>query len=308
MILLTIFTISLIISGCTAQSAELEETVKRVPVSVETVRLGSISDTYYGIGQLYANDEFEIMTGNGGTIDKINVEIGSQVKKDQILFQLENYKLSNQIQSQESQLRTQKDATSIALKNAERKLQQTKALFDANAVSQNEYNLIQDQYNQAQIAYNNASKVYTSSMRSLKNELSDTAVKSPIDGIVAAIYVEEGEDVESITAMKIVNNDAMKAIVHIPEKMIPYIKKGQEANVWINGNKDTYVKGTVSKIDLTTQETMSLYPVEIVIDNPNGALLSGMFIETEIMINHKKDTVVIAKTSVLNDGQMILSL
>ncbi len=272
------------------------------------MRLGSISDTYYGIGQLYANDEFEIMTGNGGTIDKINVEIGSQVKKDQILFQLENYKLSNQIQSQESQLRTQKDATSIALKNAERKLQQTKALFDANAVSQNEYNLIQDQYNQAQIAYNNASKVYTSSMRSLKNELSDTAVKSPIDGIVAAIYVEEGEDVESITAMKIVNNDAMKAIVHIPEKMIPYIKKGQEANVWINGNKDTYVKGTVSKIDLTTQETMSLYPVEIVIDNPNGALLSGMFIETEIMINHKKDTVVIAKTSVLNDGQMILSL
>lgn len=300
---LCILAVMIFAAGCTAQSAEFENVVKRTPVSVEKVNYGSISEKYYGIGQLYADEEFEIFTGTQGTIKDIKVKIGDTVKKNQILFQLDNYKLENQIQSQETQLKTQRDLARIDLNNVERKFKQTQLLFESGSTSQNEMDQIRDTFNQTKINYNNSSRLYETKMKVLNDDLADTYVKSPINGTIAAVYIEKGEDVGQITAMKVVNDTAMKAVVNLPEKIIRKIKLGQKVEVWFDGEKSKAVEGKVSKVDLTVSQGMSLYPVEITVENTNGNLLSGMFIEVEIHINRKNKVIVIDKRSVLNDGE-----
>lgn len=300
---LCILAVMIFAAGCTAQSAEFANEVKRTPVSVEKVNYGSISEKYYGIGQLYADEEFEIFTGTQGTIKDIKVKIGDTVKKNQILFQLDNYKLENQIQSQETQLKTQRDLARIDLNNVERKFKQTQLLFESGSTSQNEMDQIRDTFNQTKINYNNSSRLYETKMKVLNDDLADTYVKSPINGTIAAVYIEKGEDVGQITAMKVVNDTAMKAVVNLPEKIIRKIKLGQKVEVWFDGEKSKAVEGKVSKVDLTVSQGMSLYPVEITVENTNGNLLSGMFIEVEIHINRKNKVIVIDKKSVLNDGE-----
>jgi len=302
-ILITLLITVFLVAGCTVQSVELEEEIELTPVSVEKVKIGSVSEKYYGIGQLSANEEFDVFTGQPGTIEGIEVEIGDTVKKDQILFQLDNYKLYNQIGSQESQLKSQKDAALIQLNDVQRQFDQTKVLHEAGAVSKYDIDQATDRLNQATISYQNASTLYITNMKALNDDLSDTYVKSPIMGTIAAVYVEEGEEVENITAMKVINSNAMKAVINVPEKTVRSIKIGQKVDVWFNGDKNNMITGDVTKIDMTTQQAMSLYPVEITVENKDEMLMSGMFIEAEIYLQEKKNTVVISSESVLNDGE-----
>lgn len=300
MIFIALLMIAIFVAGCTGKP--LEQTVETVPVHVKQVEVGSICKVYYSIGQLLAKEDFEISTGQPGTIEAIHVAIGDVVKKDQTLFQMDNFKLSNQIQSQESQLKSQLDLSLIQLNDAKKLYDQKLALYDEKAVSKDALDQAKDHLEQAEINYQNASNTLSLNMKALKDDLKHTYIKSPINGVVAAIYIQEGEDVGAITAMKVVNPDLMKAKIQVPAKIIGSLKIGQKAKVWLDGDKNSFVMGEVTKIDLATQGNMNLYPVEITVANA-GELLSGMYVETEIHLNEKTDAVIIDKAAVIMEGE-----
>ena len=86
---------------------------------------------------------------------------------------------------------------------------------------------------QAQDAHN---FVRSQLIKLLGSNIADTVIKSPIDGVIAAKYVNEKEDVQNVVAFKVVNSSSMVAEIKVPESVVADLRIGQEAFVYINGD------------------------------------------------------------------------
>lgn len=294
--------VSLLSIGCANQSEDVmaeTEVIEAITVNTEIVSTETIEETFYGVGELKAKNEFEVMTGKSGTVETINVKVGDLVKKDQVLMKLNNDNLLATVNTNESNLRTQRSLNEIQLESAQIAFEQVKALFEMGAISQSEMDSASDNLSQAQLNYNNSANNYNQTMRNLNEEVSDTYVKSPIDGIVAAKYVTENQDVGNTVAFKIVNQEKMIAEIEVPETVVDSVKIGQKTAIYLNGNKDEAIEGSVTSIDAIPGDNSFLYPVEIELDNNDARLRSGMYVEVEITINEYPDRITIPKTALL---------
>lgn len=290
-------------AGCGRPGADVEnanQEVKKTPVKIAEVQADTVMETFYGVGEMKAKDEYDVMTGQAGTIESIKVGVGDSVSKGQILMTLENSSLIRTVNNSESSLRTQMNLTEITLSDAQESYDETKALFEVGAASKNAMESAENALKQAQLNYDNASQNYNLSMTNYNEDIADTYIKSPIDGVIAARYVDENEDVQNTVAFKVVNTSMMVAEVNVPESVVDAIKVGQEAMLYFNGSKDHSVKGHVISVDEVTGNNSYLYPVEIQVDNTEAKLKSGMYIEAEIVLEKRENRVVIPKSAVLD--------
>jgi membrane fusion protein (multidrug efflux system) len=85
----------------------------------------------------------------------------------------------------------------------------------------------------------------------------------------------------------------------VPEKYLPRISLGQEAEIVV----DTYPKdrfiGKVKKISPVVDLQTRAAPIEIIIDNKDHRLQSGMFAKVKLVIEEEKDVPVILKEAVI---------
>ena len=291
--------------GCSRPGANAdinEEAVDQTPIKVATVTTETVKETFYGVGEMKAKDEYSVMTGQSGTVESISVKVGDAVTKGQILMKLENSSLIRTVNNTETSLRTQMNLNKITLDNAQDSFEETKALYDVGATSKNALDSAENALEQAKLNYNNSVQNYNATTKNNQEDLADTYIKSPIDGVIAAKYVDVNEDVQNVTAFKVVNTSMMVAEINVPEHIVDSIQEGQDAMVYLNGSKDTFVEGHVASIDEVTGDNSYLYPVEIQVDNTNAKLKSGMYIEAEIVLEARENQVVVPKSAVLEDA------
>jgi len=125
-------------------------------------------------------------------------------------------------------------------------------------------------------------------------------VESPINGIVGRIYVDIGANVlpQNPVAL-VVNMDTVNIDLDIPEKYLPKISVGQEAKVTCDAYPDEKFIGKVSKVSPVLDLDTRSAPIEIVIDNSNHHLNSGMFAKVSLAIENHPKVPVILKEAII---------
>lgn len=99
---------------------------------------------------------------------------------------------------------------------------------------------------------------------------------APIDGVVVQTMVEEGEFVGPGTPVaRIIDIDTLHVMVGLPEHEIRYVREGMEIDIHISA-LDIDVRGTLTEIGLEADRASRAFPLEITIDNSDGALRAGM--------------------------------
>lgn len=99
---------------------------------------------------------------------------------------------------------------------------------------------------------------------------------APIDGVVVQTMVEEGEFVGPGTPVaRIIDIDTLHVMVGLPEHEIRYVREGMEIDIHISA-LDIDVRGTLTDIGLEADRASRAFPLEITIDNSDGALRAGM--------------------------------
>lgn len=151
--------------------------------------------------------------------------------------------------------------------------------------------------------------------------LDNTAIYSPISGIVTNVNITVGEQVGSETLLLTVSDlDNLEVTIPIDELDINKVEIGQEAKITVDAVPDKIYEATVSKIGLegVTQNGVSTFDVTLKITESEG-LKSGMTAEGKIMINSKKNVLLlpieavqysqneafVLKQTEQNDNQMI---
>ena len=211
-------------------------------------------------------------------IAQINVEIGDNVTKGQVLAKMDQV----QLQTVENQMRQ----AELQMKNNEVEYGRLKGLYDAGGLSQSDLDAIELAYEASKIAYNNAKKQY-------ENLLENSVLLSPINGVVTARNYDVGDmyamSAPIFTVEQIV---PVKVLVGVSESDYTKVHVGDKVTVVADALPGQDFVGEVNRIYPTVDPATRTFTVEVKINNEKKELRPGMFARATITFGSNNSIIV----------------
>jgi membrane fusion protein, multidrug efflux system len=257
----------LLIVSCTQTGQDSMESGKLERIEpVRTLKLDfqTIARTVDYTSTLQALEEIHLAPSSPGRIEQIFAEVGTRVRKDDILVQMDRI----QLHQAEIQLRT----LEIDYKRFD-------TLKKAGSIAQQQYDQLESQL---EIARNNVN-FYRE----------NTSLRAPFSGVVSGKYFEPGEmflgspnpQIGKAAIVSLVIIDRLKILVPVSERFFPHIQVDQEALIVSDIYPDRVFTGRVFRIHPTIDRTSRTFNVEISLDNTEGILRPGMFCRVRLDID-----------------------
>ncbi len=251
----------------------------------------------------------ELKSKASGEIIELPIEEGDIVSKGQLIARLDATTARNDFDQAQADLEVAKVALSQATKQAQRQ----KELYDRALISELDHEnsvLAKEQAN------SNLVRAKTS-MEYARERLSDTIIKSPIDGIILQKFVEKGQIIASGisavtggTAIAVVA-DMSKAYVRasVDEVDIGQIATAQKATVIAETYPDREFHGEVLQIHpmAKMEQNVTTFDVTIGVDNSEGLLMAGMNASVEIVAGFKENALLVPREA-LTDMRTIVRM
>ncbi|WP_297071391.1 efflux RND transporter periplasmic adaptor subunit [uncultured Duncaniella sp.] len=262
----------------------------------EEVTKGSISETVTATGTLESVTSVDVGTQVTGIIDKILVDFNSEVKKGELIAEIDKVLLQSELTSAEANVNSAKASYDYARTNYER----DKALHEKKLISDYEFDTTRRDYEVAKTTYE---KSVADRVKAAKN-LNYAEIYSPIDGVVVSRDIEVGQTVVSnmtvANLFTIADLDHMRVVANVDEADIGRVKEGQNVTFTVDAYPDEVFHGTVTqkRISPTTESNVVTYEVLVSADNEEHKLIPGLTANLTIyMLNETDVTLVPAKAT-----------
>ena len=261
----------------------------------ETVKVerGDIANVVTATGTINAITTVDVGTQVSGIIKKINVDFNDNVKKGQILAQLDETNLLEQLRQSQASL----DQALAQLRFNEATYNRLKALYEKNLIAQADYDQAIFNYENSKAAVSNA----RSAVSRAQVNLDYATITSPIDGVVLNRAVEEGQTVAASfntpTLFTIVNDlTQMEVRTSVDEADIGKVIEGQKVEFTVDAYPDLKFEGLVSQVRLqpVTTNNVVTYTVVINAPNPEKKLMPGMTASATIFVEGKNNTLILS--------------
>lgn len=160
-----------------------------------------------------------------------------------------------------------------------------------------------DNINRSDIEYNDLQL----SLQSQYDDLEDYTVRSPIAGTVIKKEYKAGDTIgngnQSILLATVADMSKMKFTMDVDELDIAKIQLGQSVDVVADALEDQIFVGTITQIiqEGESQNGVTTYPVEVVIDTP-GDLMIGMNVTATVVVESKADVLKVPVDAVSKQG------
>ncbi len=257
-----------------------EETL--IPVETTTVSRGTISSYLLYSTNLETEMMTDVYTRVQGLVEKINLEEGTYVAKGQVLLELEadEYILAE-------------EKAHVEYQQKQSMHNRSKAMADKNLLSNEEYETAKFAADAARIAWEQA-----------KLNLKYTKITSPISGVIGERLCREGDRIQTSDKLfTVVNSDEMIAVVHVPEKEIGIINKGQQAYIYSDHIKGYLFPGWIKRVSPVVDPQSGTFKVTIGVRNTDNKLRPGMFVNSRIVTNTHNNAILIPKTAIIYENE-----
>ncbi len=268
------------------------------------VQKGEITQRVTATGNVNPVTTIIIGTRVSGTIVALYADYNSQVKKGQLIAQIDPTPFENELKQSEADLLNSKAAlfkAEVTLKDAERNFKRKQELYKRDLIARSELDDAETAYNTAKAQYEIARaqvKKAEAGLNQANTNLGYTRIVSPVDGVVIAKNVEVGQTVaasfQTPTLFTVAPDlTKMQIDTNVDEADISKIKKGMEANFTVDAYPDGKFKGSVSQIRLSPTVTQNVvtYNVVISVDNSHLMLKPGMTANVTFIVDSKKDVI-----------------
>jgi HlyD family secretion protein len=287
---------------------------KGSPVAMAKVAREDVFSRVNATGQTEAKRKVDISANVMGPIVNLAVREGDRVKKGQFLLQIDRAQLKAQESSSVAALAAlfaDREAARANAKQAGYDAARAEKNFREKIVPEAEFQRYASARDSAKAnlaAVERRIEQARAGLDASRDSLSKTTIRSPIDGIVTALPVEEGE----IAVIGTMNNAGTKlmtisdmgeveADMKVDETDVPRVAIGQKAQVTIDAFQGKTFTGTVSEIG-SSPITSSLgsstqgaveFSVKIALDAPPADIRSGFSVNAEIETGSRKQVVAI---------------
>lgn len=299
---------------------------------VKTARVEEMpfGETVTANGTLAAYDQSTASAKVPGRLSAISVDLGSVVRRGQVVAQVEvsDYKL--RVQQAEAALAQARARVGLSpdgrddAVNPEQTgtVRQARAVLDEAKVSRDRAaKLVQQgivarsEFDTVDAAYKVAVSRYQDAIEEIRNrqalvaqrrselalarqQLGDTAVYSPLDGIVQQKRASVGEYLAAgAPVVDIVRMNPLRLQAEVPERDASTVRFGQSVRVTVAGDANVYL-GQIKRLSpvITAQNRMLM--VEADVQN-NGLLRPGSFAKAEIVTNDAKMAITVPNSSIV---------
>ena len=261
------------------------------------IKRGKISNTVTATGTLEAIQTVAVGTQVSGVIKKIYVDFNSEVKKGQLLAQIDETPLLAQLQQSKATV----DDAEAELEFQTATYTRNKTLFEKKLISQADFDQVTYNYNKAKATLLNAKAVYNRN----KINLDYATITSPINGVILNRAVDQGQTVAASfntpTLFSIANDlTQMRVEASVDEADIGQVKRGQRVEFTVDAYPDLKFPGQITEVRLQPVITSNVvtYTVIIGAPNPDKKLMPGMTASTIIFVQEANDEFLIPMKAV----------
>ncbi len=267
----------LLLTGCGFAGAEISEEEladELAPSTAARVEAVTLKTTNASVsmsipGEVVGSKDALLAAGNGGTVERVLVSRGEQVRKGQSLARV--------------------DAELYAAQLDQAKAQHEQAAGDLSRMEQ-----LGDLAAAAQLqGAQTAERVAAANVRRAKAQMSRAVVSAPFQGMVADVYVNPGEATgPGSPVARLVQLDPARILLSVADRDIGNLKKGMSVTV-STGAQSGLFTGTISHVGPAADLSTRAFPVEVQVPNPDLALLAGMIARVEVDQDVVEDAIVI---------------
>ncbi|MEN9843244.1 MAG: hypothetical protein RLZZ612_1073 [Pseudomonadota bacterium] len=226
-----------------------------------------------------------------GELQGLQVREGDVVKAGQVLARIDTTEYQARVQQADQQ--AQAAAAQVAI--AQRTHQNNQALVQQQFISKTALDTSLANLEAAQASHRAA----LAAADVAKKSLTDTALRSPISGQVAARLVQNGERVGvDARVLEIVDLSGLELEVALPPADAALVQVGQAAHVEVEGLPEP-VKATVTRISPSAQAASRSVMTYLKL-SPTTGLRHGLFAKGSIVIG-EREGVALPASSIRND-------
>ncbi len=251
--------------SCDNKSEEKAGTVQqeKVQVKIAKVTSESIPQTETYTGTVESDVKNNIAPNTPYRIERIYADVGDQVRKGQVLVQLDASNLQ--------QLKLQ-------LENQKIEFGRTSQLYQVGGVSKAEYDVAKMQLD-----------VYSTQYKQL---VENTQLVAPISGVVTARNYDDGDMYGSNPILTIEQTNPVKVMVNISESYYKQVYKGMPVDISLDAYEGETFYGKVTIVYPTIDQTTHTFPVEVTITNSEQKVRPGMFARATVNFGNQTHVVV----------------
>jgi HlyD family secretion protein len=315
------------------------------PSKLATVERGDLARVVVATGKIQPLSKADIKSKASGIVKKIYVDYGDRVKAGQVLVELDKVQLEAVVREASANLQAAQAIRESAQATLERNkvdaegpdvpflklnMQRAEQMFKDGIMSKS---LVED----AQKNYEMALNKQMSAQRSLavaradidkagaqvaqakaaldnaQEDLRNSTIISPIDGLVLSRDVNVGDAVSSILIlgsqatpiMTIGDVSEVYVLGKVDEADIGKVYLNQAARIVVESFKDKKFTGKVTKISPLGKEkdNVTTFEVRVSISNPGGELKANMSANAEILLEEKKNVLMVPEAAMIYDKE-----
>lgn len=287
---------AIVLAGCSAKGNVNDNTnVPELPVILVAAKDTLLQHDY--VTSIEAIKNVEIRTRVQGFLNKIFVDEGQEVKKGQLLFQLDDQEFMIAL----SKAKANVSNAQAEAKTAEVELSRVKILLSKKIVAPTELDMVEARLKAANAKVEEA----FSEQRNAETKLSYTAIRSPFDGIIDRIPLKTGSLVDEGSLLTTISdNKEVYAYFTISEnEYLRYKKEDQQANgntvSLILADGTTYKEeGKIETVDGEFDETTGSIAFRAKFPNPSRLLRHGATGKVRL-VAPAKEAILVPQKSVL---------
>ena len=249
------------------------------PVTISTVT-AQTEDWHPGlraVGNLTAVNGIDVNSEVPGQIINIYYKSGQNVKKDDLLIQLDDSLDQQNLKTQETQL-------NFVQSDYNRK----KTLAARNVISQSDLDVASNNLHQAQ-----------SAVAAAKLSISFKKIKAPFTGRLGISQVSIGQYITpGLPLVPIQQMDPLYVDFTLPEQQLRYLSANQSVEVTVDAYPQRVFTGKITAINSRSDPTTHTISVRATIPNPETLLYPGIFAVVNVVLPSQQNVVTLPQTAI----------
>lgn len=277
-----------------------------VPVDVFVVKNQPVEVTSTLPGRTSAYRIAEVRPQVRGIVTKRLFVEGSQVKKGDILFILDDSTYAANLASAKANL-AKAEATLV---RTDLQAKRYSELVAKKAISQQDYEDAQATYKEALASVSAAQ----ANVHAAQIDLDYTRIKAPISGQIGRSLVTEGALVTANQAEALATIQQLDPLyVDLSQPSNALLKLRQSAGsinselggikLFLDNGEPIKEEARLQFADVTVNENTGTVNVRALIDNPNGFLLPGLYVRAAVPTEFRENAILVPQSTVAHDAR-----
>jgi RND family efflux transporter MFP subunit len=304
------------LGGCQDASARLgagapRESRPPVQVQLATAARRDVSRWISLPVELFPWQRTDVVAKVTGYVQKVLVDRGSVVKKDDVLATVWCPELSVQLSHEEAEEKAaEKELGALAAKKDLHKLiaDRYTALIPDRAATQNQADIENATYAVTAAEVERAEATVVAKQERVHHTqtlLEYTTVRAPFDGVVSDRLIHEGAYVEmekGTILFHMVQSNVLRATIDVPEANSPFVSAGTRVSVQFSELGPEWTELTVARSAQELDVRTRTLRVEADLKNPAGRFQPGMYGQSKVTLERHSGVVTVPSDAILKEG------